>query len=56
MMGHTRSVVYGEGKNPHDPRRSIGGSSGGSAALVAAKCCPLALGSDIGGSIRGPAH
>ncbi|MCP4335958.1 MAG: hypothetical protein GY785_25215 [Gammaproteobacteria bacterium] len=42
-------------RNPHDPERSAGGSSGGSAAAVAAGLCPLAFGTDSGGSVRGPA-
>lgn len=47
--------MYGDGMNPHDPLRTTGGSSGGAGALVAAKCTPFSLGSDIGGSIRWPA-
>jgi len=42
--------------NPHDALRTCGGSSGGDAGLVAARCVPFALGTDIGGSIRCPAH
>lgn len=51
----TDSPLWGVTRNPHDPRRTPGGSSGGSAAAVASGCVPLAEGSDMGGSVRIPA-
>jgi len=48
--------VFGSTNNPWDLARSPGGSSGGAAAALAAGLTPLELGSDIGGSIRNPAH
>ena len=48
--------VYGRTNNPHDLSRSPGGSSGGAAAALASGMIPLEFGSDIGGSIRVPAH
>jgi amidase len=48
--------VHGTTNNPHDVSRTCGGSSGGSAAALAMGFTPIELGSDIGGSIRCPAH
>jgi amidase len=58
MLGDWQSfnAIYGTTNNPWDKTRTPGGSSGGSAAALAAGLAYLALGSDIGGSIRVPAH
>ncbi len=52
----TANIVYGITRNPYDTTRSTAGSSGGAGAIVAAAGAPFDIGTDWGGSIRGPAH
>jgi amidase len=53
---HTDSALHGLTRNPWNPERSAGGSSGGEAAALATGMTPLGLGNDLGGSLRNPAH
>lgn len=55
MAIHTKNFIFGESLNPYNNARSCGGSSGGDAGLVAARCVPLGIGIDVGGSVRIPA-
>jgi fatty acid amide hydrolase 2 len=55
MWMESFNKVYGRTNNPYNPRRIVGGSSGGEGAIVGAGASPFGLGSDIGGSIRMPA-
>ena len=56
LSGETDNNIFGRTNNPYNLERSPGGSSGGAAAILAAGGSALDLGSDVGGSIREPAH
>ena len=55
LWWETDNDVFGPTRNPWNPERTAGGSSGGEAAAIAAGLSPLGLGTDLGGSIRAPA-
>ncbi|MCS6899424.1 MAG: amidase [Myxococcales bacterium] len=55
MWMESNNRVYGRSRNPYDPSRIVGGSSGGEGAAVGSGASPFGLGSDVGGSIRMPA-
>ena len=56
FAGETDNLVYGRTNNPFDLSRAPGGSSGGAGAIVCCGGAPFDIGSDTGGSVRGPAH
>jgi Asp-tRNA(Asn)/Glu-tRNA(Gln) amidotransferase A subunit family amidase len=56
MSQFTDNLLFGRTCNPYKRNRSVGGSSGGEAAAIASRISPLGIGSDIGGSLRVPAH
>ncbi len=56
LFAESRNPIFGQTSNPFSLAHTPGGSSGGEAAAIAAGMSPLGLGTDIGGSIRSPAH
>ncbi|MGH2535078.1 MAG: amidase [Thermomicrobiales bacterium] len=56
LGSHTFNPVFGSTRNPYDPTKSAGGSSGGAAVALACGMLPIADGSDMGGSLRNPGN
>jgi len=56
LLPESDNEVWGQSKNPWDSSRTPGGSSGGSGGIVSFRAAPIGIGTDIGGSIRIPAH
>ncbi len=54
MHYNTQTNLWGVAKNPWNEKYCVGGSSGGSAGVISTRCAPLAIGSDLAGSIRFP--
>ncbi len=55
-LGTTANILYGMSRNPYDITRSTSGSTGGGGAIIAAGGAPFDIGTDFGGSVRGPSH
>ena len=55
-LGTTANILFGMTRNPHNPKYTVYGSSGGAGAIVAAGGSPFDIGSDFGGSVRSPSH
>ena len=53
---NSQNRIWGLAMNPFDKSRTCGGSSGGDAALVSSRCVPMAIGTDLGGSVRIPSE
>ena len=56
LLPESVNRIWGRAKNPWNKERTPGGSSGGESALIAARCSPIGIGSDIGSSIRNPCY
>ncbi len=56
LGSHSFNPVFGPTRNPYDPTKSAGGSSGGAGAALASRMLPIADGSDMGGSLRNPGN